>query len=804
MQNLQSQYLEGSGQLLTRNQYDVDGGCVFELWIKNTEGVFQLLVEGQKLVCFVESKNAQTLYQISQPLVSWLELNELELQGFQGQKMTAIYTRSLKDYFGVKRAAQEHQIELFESDIRPVDRFLMERFIKSDLTFAGYINAHTEQSFQTVRNVQVKTSEPIESQSSLLSVDIECDERGYLYSIGLQSFDKGGFELVLFNCEESKAIVHSTETPAYIEWLNGERALLQRLNQVIYSWDPDYIVGWAFIGFDVRALDGAAKRNHIQLKWGRDKSAVNFIDGERDSGRSYPHKAYVSGRVLLDGIAVMKDATYQFDSFSLNSVATELLGESKLITEEKGLDKLKEIKRQYRDEPLALAEYNLQDCKLVAAIFDKEKLIDFLLIRSRLTGLELDRVGGSVAAFTNLYMPRVHRQGFVAPNLVSEEDYLHSPGGFVMESKPGIHQDVLVFDFKSLYPSIIRTFNVDPVRLVQGLVAEQDATIEGFRGGRFTREKSILSNLLDELWAARELAKQQDNKILSNAIKIIMNSFYGVLGSAGCRFYDTRLASSITMRGHWVLNESKIWFEQKGLEVIYGDTDSIFVKVKANKDMPAEAKALESELNLWWQRKLQEEFKLESKLEMEFETHFSPFYMPTIRGSDSGSKKRYVGMKNQPGRANELVFKGMESVRSDWTDLAKHFQIELFKRIFAKQNVDELLNDTLHQLYAGELDARLIYKKRLRRHLEEYVKTTPPQVKAARMANKVYGREMYRKGSHIRYLMTTSGPIEHSMVNAPLDYQFYVDKQIFPICEQILKFYSPSSLSVFSQQLKLL
>ena len=85
--------------------------------------------------------------------------------------------------------------------------------------------------------------------------------------------------------------------------------------------------------------------------------------------------------------------------------------------------------------------------------------------------------------------------------------------------------------------------------------------------------------MLDTLWTAREKAKKNQNLIHSNAIKIIMNSFYGVLGSAGCRFYDTKLASSITMRGHWVLNESKAWFHENGLEVIYGDTDSIFVHV---------------------------------------------------------------------------------------------------------------------------------------------------------------------------------------------------------------------------------
>ncbi|MDC2891005.1 DNA polymerase domain-containing protein [Psychrosphaera algicola] len=188
-----------------------------------------------------------------------------------------------------------------------------------------------------------------------------------------------------------------------------------------------------------------------------------------------------------------------------------------------------------------------------------------------------------------------------------------------------MHDDILVFDFKSLYPSIIRTFNVDPIALQEGVRLPEAEAIPGFRGGQFSRETSILATIVDDLWTAREKAKKQNNTVWSNAIKIIMNSFYGVLGSAGCRFYDTRLASSITMRGHWILAQSKIWFEEKGLDVIYGDTDSIFVSLHGSNFEPKDAVSLEQELNTWWDIKIQREFKLHSRLEIEFESHFSPF-----------------------------------------------------------------------------------------------------------------------------------------------------------------------------------
>merc|ERR1712015_494738 len=108
------------------------------------------------------------------------------------------------------------------------------------------------------------------------------------------------------------------------------------------------------------------------------------------------------------------------------------------------------------DKP-ALARYNLKDCELVTRIFHKTELLTFLLERATVTGLPADRSGGSVAAFEHLHIPLMHRQGFVAPTL-GERPPEASPGGFVMNSQPGLYESVLVLYYKSLYPSIIRTF----------------------------------------------------------------------------------------------------------------------------------------------------------------------------------------------------------------------------------------------------------------------------------------------------------------------------------------------------------
>ncbi len=224
-----------------------------------------------------------------------------------------------------------------------------------------------------------------------------------------------------------------------------------------------------------------------------------------------------------------------------------------------------EIDRRFHEDKPALATYNLQDCELVTRIFHKTEIMPFLLERATVNGLPADRHGGSVAAFSHLYFPRMHRLGYVAPNL-GEIPPQASPGGYVMDSRPGLYDSVLVLDYKSLYPSIIRTFLIDPVGSVEGLAQPDDRhSTEGFLGARFSREKHCLPGIVGQIWHGRDEAKRQHNKPLSQALKIIMNAFYGVLGTSACRFFDPRLASSITMRGHAIMRQTKALIEARGL-----------------------------------------------------------------------------------------------------------------------------------------------------------------------------------------------------------------------------------------------
>jgi DNA polymerase II len=148
--------------------------------------------------------------------------------------------------------------------------------------------------------------------------------------------------------------------------------------------------------------------------------------------------------------------------------------------------------------------------------------------------------------------------------------------------------------------------------------------------------------------------------------------------------------------------------------------------------------------------------------------------LPAMRGASAGARKRYAGLVD----GGRVVFTGMEVVRSDWTDLAREFQRELFTRLFTDEPVDVYLRDVVARLRTGALDDRLVYRKSLRKLPEAYTATTPPHVAAARRLGVQRGK--------IAYVMTTAGPQPAQRPHAPLDYRHYIEKQLRPAAEPVL------------------
>ncbi|GAB2190193.1 DNA polymerase II [Sessilibacter sp. MAH1] len=812
------------GFILTRQWHDLDDGICLELWLVTDAGPLQLLIEGQESVFFIAQEDVPRLAPLLGIQRGW-RVKSLPLTSFQNQPVAAVYFQSHKRSRDALNLLQRH-IKVWEADIRPPERFLMERFINSGVEFfyqneslqeCRFVQAEASQNNSTVaiseapnyRSVKTNTVKPVlyEPAFKVASVDIETTmDANTLYSIGVYASDQRivfmvgdiaevnakelrdlNFELIL--CADEKACFI-----AFLDWVE--------------SYDPDILIGWSFINFDLWVLSNISKKLNIPFSLGRNRTRPTWRIDPEDNDKRY---ISINGRIALDGIELLRTAFYTFASFSLEFVARELLGEGKLL---KGAGRGEEITELFYQDKIQLALYNLKDCELVWDIFEKTQLIKFAATKSRMTGMPLDRIGGSAASFEYAYLPVLHRQGYIAPNLAELSVDLLSPGGYVLDSEPGLYENVLLLDFKSLYPSIIRTFKIDPYAF---WVAEhehlsEDAVVPGFNGARFSREKSLLPDIVARLWQERDIAKKNGDSVLSFAIKIIMNSLYGVLGSPGCRFYDPRISSSITLRGHEIITTTQAWIEQQGLRVIYGDTDSVFVLLGPQQDeadIGTIGKGLAKKLNQLWSEKIKSDFNLESYLEIQFETHFTKFFMPSVRGADVGSKKRYAGVVKK-GDTTEVLFRGLESVRSDWTPLARHFQETLYTKIFNEEPFEEFIKALVKDVYDGNKDSELIYRKRLRRKLEEYDKSSPPHVQAAR---KLASRgEVLKKGDWVDYVISVNGPeplhnynseTDTQLQKITIDYDHYVEKQLLPVADSLLQFLGKSFSGITDRQIGL-
>lgn len=776
--------------LLTRHWRDTPNGITLDFWWATERGPCWTSVTQQEIVFFIPRARAAETEELLRGQRDWRSA-EVALRTFQNEPVNALYCRRQRVARDIQAKLEQAGIPCWETDIKPPGRYLMERFVTAG---ARLTLANPPLLPGPLLNPGISPAD-LRPALKMVSLDIETSmDATELYSIGV------------WNDDEQKVFMVGTgeNTPTLIFCPTAKMCLEQ-----FFAWlkqhDPDILIGWSVVQFDLWVLDALCKKEGIPLAIGRGEQPIHWRQ-EEDTGRRH---LSIPGRVALDGIDLLKAANHIFTSYSLENVSQTLLGNGKLL---KGSQRGHDITRLFNTDKPALAAYNLQDCKLVWDIFQQENLLHFAVERSHLTGLALDRVGGSVAAFEYSYLPRLHRRGYIAPNLGELQSDIISPGGYVMDSRPGIYRNVLVLDFKSLYPSIIRTFLIDPCGfwLAQHHQLSDEQIVPGFNGAVFAREGHILPNIIENLSAARDRAKAERNAPLSHAIKIIMNSFYGVLGSPGCRFFDPRISSSITLRGHQIIQRSRDWIEQQGYSVIYGDTDSLFVwlenqntsnTVKNIDECQAIGTQLAQGLNAWWRERLQQDFKLASALEIQFETHYVQFLMPTMRGSDQGSKKRYAGVVEKDGKRS-IIFKGLENVRTDWTQLARDFQMELYRKIFAGEDYRDYVRATADAVLAGQKDDDLVYRKRLRQHLHDYQKNVPPHVQAARKLLEWTGIQL-RRGDWVDYVITRNGPEPAAYRQSPFDYQHYVDKQLSPVADTILHFVEQSLAELVDKQLGL-
>lgn len=765
-----------TGFILTRQWRDTADGTEIDFWLATDDGPRQIRLTEQDSVAFAPADQAPQIERFLARIrgAYW---KPLPLKTFKQQPVIGVYCKQYKQLLGLERELANQGIKLLEADVRPPERYLMERFIGASVEISG----GQDRGSITIDS-KLKPSADYRPSLKLASLDIETSMEGDLYSIAIEG---AGDRRVWMLSDQTATVELETLTLIYCASI---RDMLDLLNRWIEQHDPDIVAGWNLVQFDLRILQRHADACGIKLTWGRDGKP---IDWREHSAKAERYFATITGRLMVDGIDALKAAMWMFPSYSLEHVSQALLGKGKEI--DNPYDRVNEITRLFLEDKPGLARYNLGDCELVTQIFAKAKLLQFLVERANVMGLQADHYGGSIAAFSHHYLPLMHRAGYIAPS-VGENRNESFPGGYVMDSTPGLYDSVLVLDYKSLYPSIIRTFLVDPVGLIEGeATTDLRTTVQGINGTTFSRETNCLPQVVTTLWQRRDAAKAQKNEQLSQAIKLLMNAFCGVLGSPDCRFFDPRLVSAVTLRGHQIIQETRRLVNEEGYETIYGDTDSIFIslgRAHANEEAELVAQHLTTKINTRWKTDLRRTLDLESHLEIEFDTHYRRFFMPTIRGTEEGSKKRYAGLVTNEDGSEEMVFRGLESARTDWTRLAQNFQRDLYQRIFRAEPYEELVRDYVRNTREGRFDDLLVYRKRVRRDLKQYQRNVPPHVRAARLADadnlRHHRPTQYQNGGWISYIITVAGPEPTTARTSKIDYEHYIQRQLQPIADAIL------------------
>ena len=444
-------------------------------------------------------------------------------------------------------------VRALEADVRFSYRYLIDRGIRAGVRILG--EPEHDGRLVRFRNPELLAADEVRPSLRVLSLDIETSpDASRLYAFALAGC---GVEEVHLECarEVAGARTHS-----------GEPALAAALALRIRDLDPDVIVGWNVVDFDLRVIVRRCEALRVPADLGRAPGAIRFLE---DPGFTRQSRAEIPGRVVLDGLGPVREALRLVD-YRLETVARAVLGRGKKIDQD-APDAAAEIARLWREDPEALAAYNLEDARLVLEILEREGLLALTVERSLLSGMPLDRVSASVASFDRLYLPELRRRGRVAPSVESREGDATVQGGALLEPVPGLFRHVAVFDFKSLYPSLIRTFSLDPL----AHATAGAGAVEAPNGARFDREGAILPGVIDAFLARREAAKTRGDRHADQAIKIMMNALFGVLGTPACRFFDPAVANAITGFGQQTLHWTADAFAAAGVRVLYGDTDSV-------------------------------------------------------------------------------------------------------------------------------------------------------------------------------------------------------------------------------------
>lgn len=631
-----------------------------------------------------------------------------------------------------------------------------------------------------------------------------------------------------------------------------ETEMLNRFFEIFCEYDPDIVAGYNHQDFDIPYITDRVRALVAQGK------AINPVVGRDGSKISYRRfglltRTEMKGRVVVDALPLVRRA-FSLKQYTLRAVSKELLNREKLDVpplemEEYWFDTGEKFRK--------FVDYARRDAELALELILNLRLLDKYIALAQVSGSLLQEIvdGGQTSMVETLLLREFGlRDRVLLPKPddgVSAERYEMSSdlkGGEVLEPKKGLLENVLLLDYKSLYPTIMMAHNLCYSTVVTGDTPD-GATIKPPSGGEFVPPdvyKGIVPSILEDLLNQRSLTKQRmrstsdenEYRVLDAtqlAVKILLNSFYGYSGYARARLYNLTLANAVTSFGRSnILNTREIinntirkivlrsgaalLLDEAGelsphdkvveLSVAYGDTDSVFVHCQSTMDLSLEEVSLVG-------NRLSDivSASLPDPMELEFES--------IAKRALLIAKKRYALRLFEPrnsGWEDKIKVKGMETVRRDWCELTSVTLNRVLELVLIEGNVDravehvrKVVNNVrnLDPAKDSEIIESLILTRTLTRKSESY-KNKQPHLTVAEKLKERTG-VMPSIGTRIPFVITAGKGLfvdraedpdyvrEH---NIPIDVDYYIKKQILPPVERILEVFGVklSSLDFDSKQ----
>ncbi|MFH1316007.1 MAG: DNA-directed DNA polymerase [Candidatus Woesearchaeota archaeon] len=723
-------------------------------------------------------------------IIRALRVEEVKKKLF-GKEVTVlkVVTQLPKHVPGIKKVIQEWDMveEVFEYDILFARRYLIDKKI-IPMTLTEADGEFTNQNMK-VPAFRADTINQVSDDSlkdlKVLAFDIETYNPDNVIDTGKNPI----IMLALYANDMKKVItwkpIKSKDTQ--IEVVKSEAELIQRFVDNVEAYKPDVITGYYSDGFDFPYLQDRANKYNIKLDIGLDNTEINI---DRKGNIS----AQINGIVHIDAMSFIRRTigrSMNITSFSLESVATELLGEGKKDIDLKNLFEVWDSNKYKELEEFC--KYNLHDAYLVFKLLEKiyPHIIEMIKIVGQ-TPFTISRL-----SFSQLVEWYLLRQAFleneIAPNKpdhieLSQRRRQTFTGAFVFEPKPGFYKDIVIFDFRSLYPTIISSHNIDINTFNCGCCKDSENTITDEKNKKYwfcTKKRGFLSALIEDIITRRrrvkEILSEKEESVLLKAreqsLKMLANSFYGYLGFAMARWYSIECARAVTAFGRYHIKEVIKMAEKAGFKVIYSDTDSVFLDL--NQKSEKDAKKFVESVNS----------QLPGIMELEYEGFYPSGIFVGAKEGDAGAKKRYALIDKN----DKIIIKGFETVRRNYSIIGKEIQENVLK-IILKENDKKKALDYLKEKIKELRDHKVPIEKvtistQLSKDVSEYTSIGPHVAIAKKMIEK--GIQV-RAGSPIKYVIVRgSGKIREKarlpdeISQEDYDPDYYVDHQIIPGVEKI-------------------